>query len=153
MRFYLASLAALVVLSACASQRHREPVQPDPMGVTPLVNGYPEDMKLTTKQNGDTAINREGIRQTFINHNIDMQKCYTSALKENKGASGKVVVDFTIVEGGKVGEASVYGPKTTLTDEGMNKCLIDGIKKWKFPAPPKNQTVQVYYPLAFSPNK
>jgi TonB family protein len=123
------------------------------MGVTPLVNGFPEDMNLIVQKGSASVVNREGIREVFINHQTDLQKCYTAALKENKGASGKVTLDFTIGKGGKVQEASVYGPKTTLTDEGMNQCLVEKLRKWKFPAPPKDITVQVYYPLMFSPNK
>lgn len=95
-------------------------------------------------------IDRNGIRQVFLNNQRTLQSCYESALSTDRGLSGKVVLDFDIGEQGRVLRASVSGDKSTLNNDRLSNCIVNRMKTWRFPEPPQNQTVQVYYPLAFS---
>lgn len=97
-------------------------------------------------------IDRNGIRQVFINNSRALAACYERALGTNKGLGGKLVLDFDIGEQGRVLAAKMSHDKSTVTDEGLANCVISKMKTWRFPEPPKNQTVQVFYPLAFSNN-
>ena len=95
-------------------------------------------------------IDRNGIRQVFLNNQRTLQSCYESALSTDRGLSGKVVLDFDIGEQGRVLRASVSGDKSTLNNDRLSNCIVNRMKTWRFPEPPQNQTVQVFYPLAFS---
>lgn len=95
-------------------------------------------------------IDRNGIRQVFINNQRALQSCYEAALSTDRGLSGKVVLDFDIGEQGRVLRASVSGDKSTLNNDRLSTCIVNRMKTWRFPEPPQNQTVQVFYPLAFS---
>ncbi len=95
-------------------------------------------------------IDRNGIRQVFLNNQRALQSCYEAALSTDRGLSGKVVLDFDIGEQGRVLRASVSVDKSTLNSERLSTCIVNRMKTWRFPEPPKNQDVQVFYPLAFS---
>lgn len=95
-------------------------------------------------------IDRNGIRQVFLNNQRTLQACYESALSTDRGLSGKVVLDFDIGEQGRVLRASVSSDKSTLNNDRLSTCIVNRMKTWRFPEPPQNQTVQVFYPLAFS---
>ncbi|MCB9072096.1 MAG: AgmX/PglI C-terminal domain-containing protein [Bdellovibrionaceae bacterium] len=95
-------------------------------------------------------IDRNGIRQVFINNQRAIQNCYEKALSGDKGLSGKLVLDFDIGEQGRVLRADYSRSKSTLSNNELATCVLNRMKGWRFPEPPGNQTVQVFYPLAFS---
>jgi len=95
-------------------------------------------------------IDRNGIRQVFLNNQRALQSCYEAALASDKSLSGKLVLDFDIGEQGRVLRADYSRDKSTLTNSQLATCVINRMKNWRFPEPPQNQTVQVFYPLAFS---
>lgn len=98
-------------------------------------------------------IDRNGIRQVFINNQRALAACYDKALGVDKGLSGKLMLDFDIGEQGRVVRAGVAGDKSTMANDALASCVISKMKTWRFPEPPnKNETVQVLYPLAFSSN-
>ncbi|MBY0316193.1 MAG: AgmX/PglI C-terminal domain-containing protein [Bdellovibrionales bacterium] len=97
-------------------------------------------------------IDRNGIRQVFIQNQRALQACYERALSTDKGLGGKLVLDFDIGEQGRVLRAEMSRGKSTLVNDELAGCVISRMKNWRFPEPPKNQTVQVFYPLAFSNN-
>lgn len=100
-----------------------------------------------------SKIDREGIRQTFISHQKELQVCYETALKNNKDIEGKIVFDFVIGPEGKVSKAQVDTKRSTLVSEDLGGCIQKHILSWTFPSPPAKQDVQVYYPMSFSKNK
>lgn len=95
-------------------------------------------------------IDRDGIRRVFFSNQRAIQSCYEKALGGDKGLSGKLVLDFDIGEQGRVLRGDYSRAKSTLVNEELASCVINKMKTWKFPEPPANQTVQVFYPLAFS---
>jgi pSer/pThr/pTyr-binding forkhead associated (FHA) protein/outer membrane biosynthesis protein TonB len=98
-------------------------------------------------------IDRNGIRQVFINNQRALASCYERALSTDKGLGGKIMLDFDIGEQGRVSRAEVSQDKSTLVNASLANCVISKMKTWRFPEPPnKNETVQVFYPLAFSNN-
>lgn len=97
-------------------------------------------------------IDRNGIRQVFIRNQRVLQACYERALVSDKGLGGKVMLDFEIGERGRVLSASVSRGKSTLYNAGLNNCIVNRLKGWRFPEPPEGVAVQVFYPLAFANN-
>lgn len=95
-------------------------------------------------------IDRDGIRRVFFSNAQAIRACYENALRGDKGLSGKLVLDFDIGEQGRVLRGDYSRAKSTLANDELATCIINRMKTWKFPEPPANQTVQVFYPLAFS---
>lgn len=95
-------------------------------------------------------IDRDGIRRVFFNNQRAIQSCYEKALAGDKGMSGKLVLDFDIGEQGRVLRKDYSRAKSTLVNDELATCILNKMANWKFPEPPSNQTVQVFYPLAFS---
>jgi hypothetical protein len=99
-----------------------------------------------------SKIDREGIRQTFIKKEKEIKKCYEQFIKEypKHKHEGKLVLDISIGEQGTLTYAGVSIEKSTLKSYQLAGCLQKKLFSWKFPKPPENQTVQVFYPLSFS---
>lgn len=95
-------------------------------------------------------IDRDGIRRVFFSNAQAIRACYENSLRGDKGLSGKLVLDFDIGEQGRVLRGDYSRAKSTLVNDELATCIINRMKTWKFPEPPANQTVQVFYPLAFS---
>ncbi|MCC6137301.1 MAG: AgmX/PglI C-terminal domain-containing protein [Bdellovibrionaceae bacterium] len=100
------------------------------------------------------TIDREGIRRTFFTHQKEIQHCYEKEVKKSNNSdsnlNGKLVLDFDIIDEGKITRAAYSAQKSTLHNEVLTSCITEQMKTWTFPSPPKGQTVQVFYPLAFS---
>lgn len=77
-----------------------------------------------------------------------MQECRKEALK-NSIVSGKIVVDYQINDKAELHKVKINEEKTTLSDLNMQKCVVDVMKKIKFPKAPKGKTVSITYPIEF----
>lgn len=106
-------------------------------------------------------IDREGIRNTFIKKEKELFECYNTALilakdsakkagKDLGDFSGKMVFDFSIDEDGSVIYIQLAKDKSKFQSERVAGCISKLVYSWKFPQPPKGQTVQVFYPMSFS---
>ena len=101
-------------------------------------------------------IDREGIRKVFIDHQKDLSACYNTVLAKAKDKStvqGKMVLDFTIDEDGSLMYIALDPQRSTFKGYSIAGCIAKKAYGWTFPKPPAKQTVQVYYPLSFSPKK
>lgn len=93
---------------------------------------------------GDLAF--ELISQT-LNDNIGGIKfCYELGLKRNPALSGKVEVEFTIGEDGRVSDAIVKS--STLKDKHVEDCILRKIRSLRFPKPSGGK-ITVKYPFVF----
>lgn len=136
-------LLAFIGLSACSTQKLA-----DNELTAPMVN------KEIEVKGG--SIDRNGIRQVFINNQRELAACYTTALKTQPNLEGKLELDFDIGASGKVVRAEVGKKRTKFENTNPDElatCVLPKLKTWKFPEPPAaNTTVQVMYPLRFSKN-
>ena len=87
------------------------------------------------------------IRKVVNQRKRTIKQCYTDALKEPPGMSGKVVIAWQIDATGNVSEASIES--STLADESVENCLVRNAKTWRFPAPRDGGVVRVKYPFVF----
>ena len=61
------------------------------------------------------------------------------------------MLNFDIGEHGRVvGRPSVNWGDSTMKNRGVAACILNRLKSWRFPEPPRNQIVNVIYPLAFA---
>lgn len=139
MKLILVLSACLFLISACTST----PREPDSESLVENLPGANVE-----------KIDRDGIRRAFFQNQKEVQGCYSEELKnpENKEErlSGKLVLDFDITDEGKITRSAYSAKKSTLHNESLAKCISEKMKTWTFPKAPKGQTVQVFYPLAFS---
>ena len=62
-----------------------------------------------------------------------VQDCYERELKRNPGLAGKVEIEFTIGEDGRVEQARVSN--NTLSSDAVGACIVGRIRAWRFPKP------------------
>ena len=106
---------------------------------------------LAEKNNMPQSINRKVIRQVFIKHQRLVQNCYTPEVQKEV-TSGQVMLDFDINKLGQVIRSSISKEKSTISNDKLNTCLIDMVKKLTFPEATTDKVLQVFYPLVFSKN-
>ena len=95
------------------------------------------------------SIDREAIRRVVKSNENVIQKCYERSLDKKRDISGRVVIEFTIGEQGRVLGAKVANNE--LGDDGsVGNCIVLRLREWKFPEPPTDQEVTVKYPFIFS---
>lgn len=97
------------------------------------------------------SIDKDGIRRVFFQNSKAIRSCYERALNQAPNLGGKILLDFDIGEQGRVvGSPSVKVNGSTLRSRTVSNCILARLKTWRFPEPPKNQVVNVVYPLQFS---
>lgn len=102
-------------------------------------------------KDGDVQIkeggaDKDAIREVIRGNIVQVRHCYEKESIGKKGPEGKVVLEWDIVDKGKVANAKV---KRSL-DPAIDTCLVEALKTWTFPAPPEGQTVKVAFPFEFS---
>ncbi len=96
-------------------------------------------------------IDREGIRKVFFDNARALRSCYERALNKTSTLGGKLMLDFDIGPGGRVtGRATIRQSMSTFYSASMANCITNRLRGWRFPPPPRNNVVNVLYPLAFS---
>ena len=78
-----------------------------------------------------------------------IRHCYERLLQRRPGVVGKAKTKFIINPNGRVGSARILS--SNISDNQFRNCLTRTIKKWKFPKPRNNSSVDVNYPFAFNP--
>jgi TonB family protein len=84
-------------------------------------------------------------------HNLvhDAKYCYEPELAKNPKLSGRIEVQFTISAEGKV--IAVVLVSSTMNNPKVERCLVNAIRRWRFPKPSGGGIVIVKYPFSFSP--
>ena len=95
------------------------------------------------------VIDREAIRRVIQMNKGAIKGCYDLALNRNEKLYGKLVLHWDIEEDGKVARSGVV--ENTLKDKLMVRCILNRLKLWKFPLPPRGQIGRVVgYPFVFT---
>jgi len=85
------------------------------------------------------------VRTTVDEHLGEMVPCM-EASKPKNGARVKLPVQVLITSDGTV-TAARRGTKAKGSDAVIESCMLDKLRKWRFPAPPDRQTVVVEFPI------
>ncbi len=78
-----------------------------------------------------------------------VKSCYERQLKRNPKLKGKVVVQFEILQSGRVGKTKIV--KNTTRDPAVGDCIKKQVKRWRFPKP-DGGSVTVSFPFLFAPS-
>ncbi len=95
------------------------------------------------------ALDKDIVRRVVRAHINEVRHCYNQGLVRDPTARGKVAVQFTIGQTGKVPLSVVS--ETTLKDAAVGNCIAKAVGRWKFPRPDGGGTVMVTYPFVLNP--
>jgi TonB family protein len=93
-------------------------------------------------------IDKKTVAATIRRRQEGFQGCYETALKANSKLAGKLVVEFTIAEDGRVSEARVV--KDGVGSAEVSSCVLSLLKRLKFP-PPEDGEVPITNAFVFQP--
>jgi len=77
-----------------------------------------------------------------------IQFCYERELLKHPSLAGKVVFEWEIVKTGRVGVVRIIN--SSLNSARAQSCMVDHIKRWRFPKPRGVGRVKVTYPFLFA---
>ena len=95
----------------------------------------------------DGQIDKKGVASAIRKRSAAFQQCYETALKSDSKLQGKLVVEFTINEQGRVNDTRVV--KDGLNSPTVARCVQARLKSLRFPKPADGE-VSVTYPFVFT---
>lgn len=117
------------------------------------------DVGAGPSKSSGAKLDHDKVKQVFFVNKIEFGRCILDARKAMKGekAAGKLVLKINVT-GGAVTSSEVVTPDTTVEDKEFKDCVVDAVKRIKFPLAkdgkgqddPKATTV-ITYPMEFTP--
>ncbi len=101
--------------------------------------------------NWEGSIDREAVRRVIRSILNQIKSCYERQLRTDSSLEGKVVIEFQIVDQGRVQSAKTS--TTTLKNAAVEQCVAARIREARFPEPPTGTVAVVYYPFVFGAQK
>lgn len=93
------------------------------------------------------GLSQEVVGRIVRRHWNEIKYCYEKELAKDPNLYGKVAVFFRIGPVGSVIASQVA--ETTLGNSAAESCMVEQVKKWRFPAPEGGGVVEVTYPFIF----
>lgn len=97
---------------------------------------------------GQGQLSKDEIQRVINKHVGEIQYCYEKQLRANSGLSGRVVLEWVVTTSGAVSVVKVN--TSSLSSAEATKCMMDKVKRWKFPKPSGNGAVTIVYPFVFN---
>ncbi len=79
--------------------------------------------------------------------------CYTAAIQESEDLVGKIYFSWSILDDGSIEKLAVNKEKSTISDEGLENCMMDIFSKIKFDELRGKDIVHINYPFKFTGKK
>ena len=95
------------------------------------------------------SISKQEIQRVFRQHHKQVRTCYQRALQRDPALAGRVVVQLTIDEHGRVTVAKIKSSQ--LGDEAVERCVLRIVRQLRFAVPAGGGEVVVNYPFVFKP--
>lgn len=104
-------------------------------------------------RDGRVAVQQAGLSVEVVRRVLRQRRrlflyCYERELVDNASLAGRVELRFVVGARGRVQTAMVHG--STL-GSAIDGCLVSQLRRLRFPEPEGGGTVQIRYPLTFSP--
>jgi hypothetical protein len=96
-------------------------------------------------------LDKELVRRVVHRQMNQLRYCYELALLERPTLVGRVEVELLIAPHGDVVGSSIRS--STANDTALEVCIVDTIRRWKFPAVAHtnhNHVYVVHYPFVFA---
>jgi TonB family protein len=94
------------------------------------------------------ALSKEIIARTIHRHLNEVRFCYEQQLIAHPDLQGRVAVKFIIAPNGSVQAAA--RDHADIGSAEVERCVVDAVKRWTFPAPEGGGIVVVTYPFVFA---
>ena len=95
---------------------------------------------------GGGGLTSEQIDAVIKRHLGQVRACYESGLQVSPGLQGRVAVSFVIAGNGRVSQSKIA--HSSLRHSGVEGCINQRLRSWKFPKPLGNVNVKVLsYPF------
>ena len=95
------------------------------------------------------ALSAEVIQSYIRRHAAAIHACYEKELRRNPTLRGRITVEWTIESTGLVSNAKVKS--STLENQAVETCVVDRIKRIRFPASDEAGSAIVRMPFDFTP--
>jgi len=95
------------------------------------------------------SLSSQVIRRVIKRHLNEVRFCYEQQLQSDPALKGRVVIRFVIDSKGNVTAAVVA--ESTFNDTIVETCILQAVRRWKFPAPEGGGGVVVSYPFELRP--
>lgn len=93
------------------------------------------------------GLDKDVIMKVIKRHQNEIKFCYEQELQKNPALGGKVAVAWTIDPTGGVSEANVS--ESSIGNANVESCIVQRIRRWKFPEPSGGGVVNVTFPWIF----
>ncbi len=93
------------------------------------------------------GLDKDVIMKVIKRHQNEIKFCYEQELQKNPALGGKVAVAWTIDPAGAVSEANVS--ESSIGNANVESCIVQRIRRWKFPEPSGGGVVNVTFPWIF----
>lgn len=93
------------------------------------------------------GLDRDVIMKVIKRHQNEIKFCYEAELQTHPELAGKVAVAWTIDPRGMVADASVS--ESSMGNPNVESCILERIRRWKFPEPEGGGVVAVTFPWIF----
>lgn len=167
----IALIAALVLVAlppAAPAQERRGPARFDARGNSADAPAAEEgaaggdafgqqgsDGARAQDQGRPEALKREDIMSRIQGRQESFNYCYESALKVDKTAQGRVLLNWKIALDGKVTDltvkASTFKAEKPDVKKKFEECLVDKVKQLVFPARRRGIPMDITFPFVFKP--
>jgi len=91
------------------------------------------------------SLSKQVIRRVIKRHINEVRFCYEQQLQSDPTLKGRVVIKFVIDSKGNVTAAVVA--ESTFADTIIETCILQAVRRWKFPAPEGGGIVIINYPF------
>jgi|GEM_PF-965217 len=95
----------------------------------------------------EEGLTRKEVWEVINRHMSEVRYCYERAGIRRPDIEGKLQVQFLIGGQGIVKSSAVKA--STVSDSGLDNCVVERLASWKFPKPRGNIDVNVLYPFTF----
>jgi outer membrane biosynthesis protein TonB len=122
---------------------------PSPKPVPPLSSPNPTPAPAPAGGNDAGAATGDPRTEALRRVGVIGQRCHE---KNTPGVNGNLVLNIVLVSDGSIKKASVIKARSTaaLVGGALERCVLDGVKKEKFPPLPGEETT-LDVPLSFKP--
>ncbi len=120
-----------------------------PEGTAAPAAAAADDKPAAKDAKAEQKLDAAQITRVVAANQTMIKSCYERELKRGgETLRGKLLLEFTISNDGKVAKAAVKTP--TFKDTPLGECVVGAAKTWKFPAF-SGDSVSVEYPFLLSP--
>ncbi len=112
------------------------------------IGGAPKPVtQIAAGVNISDGLAKDVVARIVRRHWNEIRYCYERELSHDPNLAGKVAVYFQIGPIGDVLRAEVR--ETTLANEAAEQCMLENVRRWRFPQPAGGGLVDVNYPFLF----